>query len=229
MSEELIIFAKENYFLIGYGITLVISLAYYRRYFDTVLKYFPILITYTFLNELLGYLIKTQKYVSFFDDLQYNTFNDIIYNIYSVVFFAFFYYVYWQLVSTKKNKNWIKYGAVLTLLSFIVSCFFQNPKEISLYYATAFGSGVLVFCILLYFRDKRVRKEALIQQHNLMFWVSIALLIFYSIFPLLYLTGYLDYATWQKYNLRSVLRVLIVIMHSVFIIGFIKGSRHSFG
>jgi len=54
MLQEFIEFIKEDYFLIVYGITWFFSVINYKKYFDTVLKYFPILIAYTFLNELFG-------------------------------------------------------------------------------------------------------------------------------------------------------------------------------
>ena len=228
MLAEFIAAVKDNFFLIGYGIALVISLAYYRRYFDTVLKYFPILIAYTFLNEFLSYIVKQNEQLSFFDDLKYTDITEVIYNIYAIIFFSFFYYVYWRLLSNKKYKNWIVIATGVVLLSYVVSCFYQNPAKTNLFYATAIGSWILVLCILLYFLDKRHHKENMVQPYNLMFWVSLALLIFYAIFPVIYLIGYLDYAIWETYHLRLVLRILIVFMYTLFIVGFLRGRRHSF-
>jgi len=105
MSQEYMNILKENYFLIVYGFTLLISLYKYRTYFDTILNFFPILITYTFLNELLGYLIKNHPGYSFFKDLNYSSINDVIYNIYGIVFFAFFYHIYWRIISKHEYKK----------------------------------------------------------------------------------------------------------------------------
>lgn len=205
-------------------------MVFYRRYFDTVLRYFPILITYTFLNEFLGYMVKINQELSFFpQELKYSSYNEILYNIYAVVSFGFFYHVYWKLIWNNTYKKWIIIGSCIYAIAYIVSCFFQSPMDTQLFYATALGSLILVFFILLYFQDKINNKRKIIQPYNLMFWVSLSLLIFYSMFPALYLIGYLNYPVWEAYDLRSVLRVLIVIMHSLFIIGFFKGRRHSFG
>lgn len=220
---------KENYFLIVYGATLLISLYKYRTYFDTILKYFPILIAYTFLNELLGYLIKNHPGYSFFKDLNYSSINEVIYNIYGIVFFAFFYYVYWRIISKHEYKKKILIAAVVAFLSYLLSCFFQNPIKTNLFYATAVSSCILIFCILLYFNNKRINNENIIQPFNLMFWVSLSLLIFYSIFPFLFLIGYLDYETWGKYQLLTVLRILIITMYSILNIGFLKSVRRAFG
>lgn len=221
-------FFKENYFMFVYAITLFIALATYRKYYDTALKYFPIIIAYTFFNEILGYLVRNYDDISFFNNLKYSNVNEIIYNIYAVIFFAFFYYVYWSLISNQKHKNWIVTGSCITLLSYIISAFLQNPIETNLFYAIAIGSWILVFCIVLYYNDKITQHQNLFQPYNLMFWVSLSLLIFYSIFPILYLIGYTDYDLWAEYELRRILRGLIVIMYSILIIGFWKGRRLAF-
>ena len=232
MFNEVFSFLKENYFLVGYALTLVISLIFYRRYFDTVLRYFPILITYTFLNEFLGYMVKINPDLSFFPDLtdsSDSSINEILYNIYAVVFFGYFHWVYWNLVSSEKFKKWIVVGGFFCAISYVVSCFFQNPMNTHLFYGTAICSWILAFYVLLYFYDKKILNQKLVQPYNLMFWVSLSLLIFYTIFPVLYVIGYLDYAVWETYHLRFFLWILIVIMYTLFIIGFIRGRRHSFG
>ncbi|MEH6769201.1 hypothetical protein [Maribacter arcticus] len=221
-------FIKDNYYMIIYAVTLFISLTTYKKYYDTALKYFPIIIAYTFLNEVLGYLVRTYDEISFFQNVKYSNFNDVIYNIYAIIFFCFFYFVYRQLIHNRSYKKWIIISTIISLLAYLTSTIFQNPLETNLYYALAISSWLLVFCVILYFKDKVQQQEDLIQKHNLMFWVSIALIIFYSVFPIIYVIGYTDYDTWTKYELRSVLRVLIVIMYSLFIFGFIKGRRLAF-
>jgi len=221
-------FISKNYFMIGYALALIVSLATYKKYFDTALKYFPIIIAYTFLNELLGFLVKEYDEISFFQNLRYSNINEIIYNIYAIIFFLFFFYVYWELIDNSKYKKWIIVTSVLTLLAYAISTFFQNPIETNLFYATAIGSWSLIFCIILYFKDKANKNIKLYQPFNLMFWISVALLIFYSTFPIIYIIGYTAYELWEKYDLIILLRVLIVVMYSLFIIGFIKGRRRAF-
>ncbi len=221
-------FIKENYFMLGYAVTLFISLATYRKYYDTALKYFPIIIAYTFFNEILGFLVRNYDDISFFKNLKYSNVNEIIYNIYAVVFFAFFYHVYWRLIKNTTYKNWVAIGSAITLFAYAISAIFQNPIDTNLFYAIAIGSWTLVFCVILYYYDKLLQHQNLVQKHNLMFWVSLSLLIFYSIFPFLFLIGYTDYETWVAYDLRSLLRALIVVMYSILIIGFLKGRRLAF-
>ncbi len=225
MIEILIDLLSENYFIVIYFITLVIGLVRYKSYFDSELKYYPIIIAYTFLNELLGVLVRYSDDFTFFQDTRYNTYNDVIYNIYSIVFFAFFYIVYARLISNPIFKNWIKRAGILVTVVYIISLFYQNPLDTNLFYAQAMGSWGLLFCIGLYFFDKKQKNEKLYQPYNLVFWISCGLIIFYSIFPILFLVGYLDFDTWEKYNFKAVLKILIVLMHFLIIIGFIKGRR----
>lgn len=229
MSQDFINILKDNYFLIVYGVALLVSIIKYRIYFDTVLKYLPILICYTFLNELLGALVKSNVSFSFFKDVNHSSINEVIYNIYAIVFFAFFYHVYWKIITKKEYKKKVLIAVVISFLSYLISSYFQNPIETNLFYATAVSSWVLIFCILLYFKDKRINKENIIQPKNLMFWVSLSLLVFYSIFPFLYLIGYLDYETWEKYRLLTVVRILIIAMYSILTFGFLKSARLAFG
>lgn len=221
-------FIKENYFMIGYVITLFVSLATYRKYYDTALKYFPIIIAYTLFNEILGYLVRNYNDISFFQNLKYSNFNDIIYNIYAVIFFGFFFRVYWGLIDNPKYRKWIMKVATVTILAYLLSLLFQNPLDTNLYYAIAIGSWSLIFCIILYFRNKMDLNQKIYQPYNLMFWVSLALLSFYIIFPFLYIIGYIAYDIWVEYELRAVLRLLIAIMYGILIFGFIKARRKAF-
>lgn len=229
MNQEFIKFLAENYFIPIYFLALTVSIIYYRSYFDTPLKYFPAIIAYTFFNELLGCLLRNYSDFSFFNDLKYSSYNDIIYNIFSIIYFGFFYRVFWKLVSNKKYKKWIFNISMTVMAVYLLSCFWQNPTNTNLFYAHALGSWALLFCIGLYFLEKKQNKEKIIQPSNLVFWISLGLIVFYSLFPILFLIGYLDVDTWEKYELRAVLRVLIVIMYTLIITGFIKGRRRFFG
>lgn len=183
---------------------------------------------YTFLTELLGYFIKYYEEFQFFTDERYSWRNVIIYNIYQIVSFIFFYWVYWKKLKTPKFKQWVKYGAILSLLSQVVSLFFQNPFYIHLYYANIVGSLVLVLAIILYFKEKSNESHPLPQKYNLLYWISIGLLVFYIFFPVILLIGYVKYDFYAQYNLRKVLLVLIVFMYFCFNLGLLIGKRKAF-
>jgi hypothetical protein len=231
MYQELLDFLQRSYFVIIYAITLAISIVTYKKYFDTALRHLPLLITYTLLNELLGYFIRYYPEYSFFPNLGDSFVNEIIYNLYDLVFFPYFYYVYWKLIHHRSYKNWVSGLSIIAITSFFVSCIFQNPMHTSLYYANAIASWVLLACIILYFKDWLKRNETAQPKfkYNLVFWISSGLFIFHLFAPIFFLIGYLSYDVWVDYDLKIFLHVLIVIMYSLFCVGFILNRKKAFG
>lgn len=226
MFQDIIEFTREHFNIPIYFISLLISLANYRKFFDTVLKYLPALIAYTFFNELLGYFIRYSDKFAFFEDITFA--NDLIYNIYDLFYYGFFFWVFWKLVNSIKLKNAIKTIAILALCLYIISSFFQNPLVMTLYYATTFSSFALAISTMLYWANHWRDWKWNIEKHNLMFWISFGLFAFHLTFSILYLRGTLNPEIWYKYNFQMILRLSIVIMYTLFCIGFIVSKRRAF-
>lgn len=176
---------------------------------------------------MLGHLIKYSDNFAFLSDKVFA--NDIIYNIYDIFYYGFFFIVFWKLVSQQKFKVWIKRLSIIVLLSYFISCFFQNPIEISLFYATSLASLILAIICILYLIDKGTGWQWSKEKYNLVWWVSLGLLFFHSIFPILFLLGYLQGDIWEEYELQTVLRLCILLMYIFFCIGFIKSRKRNFG
>ncbi|MEO0570362.1 MAG: hypothetical protein AAF039_01580 [Bacteroidota bacterium] len=226
MVQELIDFSKEHFNIIIYFIALTISIVNYRKYFDTVLKYFPALIAYTFFNELLGYFIRYSDKFAFFEDVTFA--NDIIYNIYDLFYYGFFLWVFWKLATSPKLKKVIGVLAFAVVLGYLISLFFQDPFLISLYYATSLASFVLAIVILLHWISRSHGFNWEWEKYNLLFWVSFGLFIFHLIFPFLFLTIYLNRGIAIKFEFHLIVRYIIVIMYLLFCIGFITSRRRAF-
>lgn len=226
MFQELVKFGREHFNIIVYLITVIISIWNYKKFFDTVLKYFPIIIAYTFFNELLGYFIKYSDRYALFKDATFS--NDLIYNIYDFFYYGFFFWVYFRLVNRKSFKKIIKVLALFVMLIYIISSIFQNPLTMSLFYGTVMASLVLVAMVILYFFDSDLKNKVYRNGKNLMLWVSIGLLLFHIIFPFLFLTAYLNPVIWHQYHFQFIIRVLIVVMYSCFCVGFIISKRPAF-
>lgn len=226
--EELLKFLSEHYTIPFYLVVWIVAMARYRTYFDTPLKYYPMYLMYTFLTEVLGYFVKYVDGIQFFSDERYNWHNVIIYNIYSVISMLFFYYVYWKVLKTKKYRDWVKYGAILVMLAYFVSVFFQNPLHYNLYYADMISAYILIFVIALYYKEKKVEDNPLPQSQNLMFWTSFGLVAFHLFFPLIFLAGYEAPRFYINYHLRDILLVLILIMYGSFMVGVIVHKRRAF-
>lgn len=228
MVQEFLKLFEEYYTIPLYLFTWIIAVVRYRTYFDTVLKYFPIFIIYTFFTELLGYLIKHSNEFQFFSEEHYSWHNVIIYNIYSIVSFLFFYYIYWTILKSIQYKKWVKYAAVIALLGYVTSSFFQDPFHSNLYYADLVASIFLLIIIGLYFKEKSEEPKTYPMNQNLLFWISVGLFIFHLFFPFIFLAAYEAPGFYAEYSLHKLLMALIVLMYTLFIVGFVAGKRKAF-
>ena len=214
----------DNYFMALYAIALLLAIVRYKRYFDSLLKYLPILIAYTLISEILGLVIRE------YDDIQivylegYSYYNMLIFNIFDIIFFLYFFHVYRNAISSFKFKNWIKYGAILFIVCSIINPFFQDFLLYPQMMASTIGSIVLIFSILLYFLDKKDITNVPNRQ-NLLFWISWGLLLFYIFYPFILLLGYFDYELYKQFHIQKVHHILIAVMYSCFILGFILMRR----
>lgn len=213
-------FLKDNYFIPLYGITLLISLLRYNRYYSSILKYFPLIIIYTMMSEILGFFIRD------FDDFQivyieqYKYANYIIFNIYDLVFFFYFYFIFWSVAKRKKHKNIIKYGALVYIVASLINPFIHNIMIFPQFYASTIGSIVLIMAIVLYFREIGVQKGN--NKHNLLLtWISYGLLIFNIFFPVISLLSYYNFPLYDKLHLRQFHYLLIIATYVCFIVGFV--------
>jgi hypothetical protein len=219
MSQSILELLKDNYFFILYFAVLVLSLVRYRRYFDSVLKFFPILIGYTILTEILGFLIKNFEEFRITSSEIYPYANNAIYNIYDIIFTCYFLYIFHKKIKNRKFKNYIIYGSIIYAISVGINPFFEDwiifPQTI----AFTVGSILLIMSILLYFTDSKFRRE---KNNNLLVWIAIGLLIFNLFFPPILIAGIYYYdVVYQEFNLRQVHLVLITAMYACFIVGFL--------
>ncbi|VAW10104.1 hypothetical protein MNBD_BACTEROID03-1410 [hydrothermal vent metagenome] len=212
----------ENYYFIPlYGIALVISLIRYRSYYDTVLKYFPIIIAYTFLSEILGYIIGNFESFQIIYSEKRSFLNSFVYNIFDIVFFLYFYFVFWKAITNSTHREVIKYGTALFVISCLINLFFQNILILPQVYAITVGSLLLITFSIFYIRQTIAAKKS----NCLILWTSIGLLIFYSFYPINMFLGVYSEAFYERFHLTQFHRLLIVAMYMCFIIGFWKMKR----
>lgn len=219
MNLTIIELLKNNYFFLLYFAVLVIALFRYRSYFDSVLKYFPIFIGFTILTEALGFLVLNFEEFQISYSEEYAYANNAIYNIYDLVFFFYFYSVFYTVIMARKLKVFIKFGAVAYVIAAIINPFFEDWIIFPQNYASTLGSIILIMSILLYFIDSKYR---LGKNNKLLIWISIGLLIFNLFFPLIMLTGLYNPEFYREFYLRQIHHVLIVVMYSCFITGFLQ-------
>lgn len=226
MYQVILDFIKYDYFIIVYGITWFISLVTYRKYFETSLRYFPILISYTFFNELLGSVIIQNESIQLIFGYDGTNHTALIYNIYHLCFFLFFFKIYWKAASEIKQKNNIKYGIYTYAIIEVINLFLQNPLIESLIYGYLFGVLLLIYCILNYFKEVFKVFKIKTLKFSLLFWISIGLLIFHVIYFPLKIFREFNYELYEPF--RNLHLISIVVMYTFFSIGFIKSRKRNF-
>ncbi len=220
-------FFLKNSLVPIYGITLLMSLIKYPKYYESILKYLPIIFIYTLLNEFLGLLINDYEEFSIISNNFYVDYNWLIYNLYMVIFYLYFYYVFRSYVASSREKMNILYGGIFFLLVCIINAFVYNFSKIPQVYSYVVGGLVLIYCSILYFKKFfSIPKEFVIKE-DILFWLSVGLLIFYI--------GYLPIKViryvYTMEGLASPLIVkrihlsLIIISYSCFIIGFLRMKK----
>ena len=223
---ETLDYLLEYAYLPTYAITVVVAIWRYPRYFDTVFKYFPILLMYTLVTELGGVIVKEMPEFDFVlsDLLEYN--NWVIYNIYDIIFYLYFFYVYWLIIRKRSYRNIILVGVVIFLIASVVNIF-TSDFTIRLQMITYFtGAAVLFVCIVLYLNYYRSITGKYFAKNNLLSWISLGILVFLLGYVPIIILGHFDYVSFENYQiLRRIHLLLILFMYGCFILGFLNMSR----
>tara|TARA_R110002051_G_scaffold170841_1_gene241427 strand:- start:15291 stop:15989 length:699 start_codon:yes stop_codon:yes gene_type:complete len=214
----------ENSFVLFYGLALILALVHYPKYFDTPLKYYPILLMYTFLNEALGYLIsKGFEFNPLFSEL-YSDNNVVFYNSYSFIYFIYFLYVFHSFISSKTHKKQILilgFGfIVISILNSFLQDFLLKPQI----YAYIYGGLALSYSIVLYLKENKGILRRKIIKLSLLFWISVGLLIFHIGYTPIKI--YYTFSSFSDldlyYSLRRVHLTLVGVMYCFIIYGFLQ-------
>jgi len=225
MNNEVLDFIKEFGSIFLYGITFLFSIINYQKYFDSILRYFPMIIVYTLFTEILGgYIRKSENFQIIFVE-EHSINNSLIFNIFDIVFFLYFFFIYWKSLKSAKQKKMVKYGAFLFVATSFVNPFFQDFLLYPQKFSIIIGSINIILSTILFLKQVKKHETGIPNKNNIFFWVSWGLLIFYIAYPFMIIIGlyYLD--VYIKFNIRYIHQFLICLMYSCFIIGFIKMSR----
>jgi hypothetical protein len=215
----------KNSQLYFYGIAIFVAIFRYPKYFDTPLRFFPIFLMYTFLNELFAYLIHNGS--NFFNPFLKDIYEDnnlILYNFYNIIFFTYFFYIYWHFTKTQQYKNYIKYAGYSFLIVAVINIIYQNFFTEQQIITFTYGSTILISGITLYLKEHKSILRKKIIKYSLLFWLSIGLLIFHFFYiPIKVYYNFTDFKDINLfYNIKRVHLFLICIMYSFFIYGFIQ-------
>lgn len=204
-----------------YFATLIISILRYPKYFDSKLKYLPVLLMYIFLTELLGLIINLDPSKNpFFNDF-YARYNFIIFIVYDLLFFGYFFYLFWHYCSNRKHKKLIFIGAFLYTIVFIINGLATNIITEPQLYSYNSGVVVLVISIALFLKEN---VHTPFFTKNVLFWISIGLLVFHIGFiPINILYSYSTIETKSlNYILPKIHLALVFITYGCFCYGLLR-------
>ena len=225
---EVLQWILDNSYMILYFITVAVALYRYPKYYDTPLKYFPILLMYTFLNEVLGKIIYVYEDISLvLGPIFYN--NWIIYNIYNLIFYLYFYFIFRNYIKNERDRKIIVAGGIILLFVSLINALYQDFTYESQVYAYVIGGIYLIICVILHAKQQRQLKGKWFDSYNLLSWISLGILVFYG--------GYLPIKIMRYYyamegisensGVRFVHISLILFMNVSFILGFLRMRRKS--
>ena len=215
----------NNYFMLLYFLALILSIVKYHLYYDTILKYLPILIVYTFLTETLGIIIRDVDEIQIIYKQEYYNYNTAIFNIFDIIFFLYFFYIFYHIIENSLCKKIIKYGSVVFVLTCTINLFVQDFYVDPQNYAIIIGAIILLYAVLNYLYSTFSKKHKLQLHNNLLFWISLGILIFYTFYPVsMYILTY-HYNFYDEYNLTVFHHATIGVLYSCIIIGFMFMKR----
>lgn len=203
-----------------YLATILVSLYTYKKYFDTSLKYFPILLMYVLLTEILGLIIRLDPKMNPFITGLYSNYNYIIYYIYHFIYLGYFYYVFWQNINSEKVKRSIAYGFITYLIIALLNASFRSIINERQLFSDTFGSLLLIFCAIFFIYENKSNPELF---RRLLFWISLGIIIFQLVyFPINIVYSYITKENEALYyQLRPFHEAVFYTMYGCFITGFL--------
>ncbi|EDP95780.1 hypothetical protein KAOT1_05232 [Kordia algicida OT-1] len=131
--------------------------------------------------------------------------------------------MYKHFIQRKLFKKYIKIFIIVYWITCIINSFYENFLEVAQVVPYIIVSSFLIISILMYFIEVLQSERILNINRELLFWISIGLLLFHI--------GYIPYKIVQKFydsiasanleNLRSLFFSLILILNICYITGFI--------
>ena len=166
-------------------------------------------------NELLIYIDKNNiKYTSWF------------YNLLYFILFNTMYLIYLKSIKNSTYKLWIKIFIIgYILISIINWSFIQSFVLEGSEYPYVFGSIFLITSIIFYFIELLKSEKIVVFHKELLFWVSIGLLLFHT-GTIPFSLEYNGYALIPGiHKLFLIIYILSNIMYSIFAFGFIWSKK----
>ena len=150
-------------------VTAFLATIFYKKYDQTFLKYFLVLIWYDVATELIAPFYSSH--------ISHN--NILIFNIYRFVEFSFYFLLYQNLVTNLRVKKIIKVFFGIYLVFVIINLFIQDL--VYEYFSNTYyiGASLIIISIILYFSEILNSEKIINITRMFSFWISIAVFMLY--------------------------------------------------
>ncbi len=200
-------------------LTAFVASFYYYKYKETRLIYILCLLWFTVVIEFTSYFLGPNK----FNLIQTSYW---IYNyIYHPVNFTILLFVYSLFLNKSVYNNLARVFTIGFLLVYFLNMFFQDYKTELITLPFIVGGIFIILSISFYFIELLNSNKVLYVSKNLLFWVSVGLLIYFAgKIPMRLARNYwYEIASYDALSITGSL--LSIIMNICFIIGFIWSER----
>lgn len=215
MKQDFLILAG-NFAILMEFVSAIVGTFYYSKYKDSPLKFLIFLLWYISINDLLGTYLADSGIVRH---------NAILYNIYHIINFTILFLIYRNFLKNKKVKLLINLFILIYISSFIINGVFENYliKFQTIPYIIA--ASFMIITITFYFIELLNSIKVLNTNKNLLFWISVGLLIFFvGNIPFRIVRNY--YADLADISILFLINIILTIVLNIcFIIGFIWSDR----
>ncbi len=213
MDSETLIFLRNSSTFFQLATALIGSI-YYYKYKDSLLKHFIFYLWFIVLMEYSGFIIR--KYF----EIQSN---HLLYNVFYVISFAYLFYLYNSVL--KKKKKIVKYSYIVYIITLIIYGFFVGDINEFQTIPYVVGASLLILAIIFYFTEILATEKVLHTKKNLLFWISVGLLLFYvGSIPFTITINYYANIKGVSY-LFAINYSLIIVLNLCYIIGFIWSNK----
>jgi len=196
------------------ALTTIFALFYYKKFKNTIYKFFVIYLIYALFTDLLGFLIGNVYKMESFP----------IYNTYTIITFLFYFSFYKKLFKKERNVKIMTWFLILYVLFTVFDIIILKSHFLSFTPNNLVFGAILLIITQILFLMEIINDEKIVFniKKSFIFWISIGVLLFYiGIIPIMVSADFLQF----NGIFDTILLVINAIMYGCFIAGFILSDK----
>lgn len=218
--------------LITYFLEIIAALAgfyYLKRHMDSKLRPLVYFLVFTLVIEAVGSYTNFIKIFKVLEPINNTIFkeNFWLYNFFIIISLLFYVRFYHHVLVRKSHKNILNILSVLSVLIVSASIYIHGLFDSYLKYNFLLTSFCVFICVTLYFYEILMSNEILKFYKAPLFYISIGLLIWWLVFPLMiFYMPYYKQIYPEVVNIRAYILIgTNVILYGCYTVGFLYGKE----